>query len=192
MSKISGIYKIINLANNKIYIGSSIDIKSRWQKHKNLLKTGKHFNDHLQASYNLYGRKNFKYEIIKKYPEDKLIIKEQYYIDKYDSMNPDNGYNKCSANCSVLSHESIGKLSGENSRNAKLTQIQVNIIRDVFLTGKYSIYQLAKSYNVGHRTISNILKYKTWKYGVAKKEITEYIEKKNKFIKSTGISKRRK
>jgi len=35
--KISGTYKIKNIVNNKVYIGSSIDIHSRIKQHKSLL-----------------------------------------------------------------------------------------------------------------------------------------------------------
>jgi len=31
---ITGIYKIINKLNNKVYIGQSIDIEKRWEAHK--------------------------------------------------------------------------------------------------------------------------------------------------------------
>ena len=35
----SGIYQIRNIINNKIYIGSSANIKKRWSEHKRDLKT---------------------------------------------------------------------------------------------------------------------------------------------------------
>jgi group I intron endonuclease len=59
-----GIYRIINKTNNKIYIGSSVNILSRFSKHKSLLKHNKHDNDYLQNSYNKYGLENFLFEII--------------------------------------------------------------------------------------------------------------------------------
>lgn len=45
-----GIYKILNTANNKVYIGSSININNRWAKHKALLRHNKHENPKLQNS----------------------------------------------------------------------------------------------------------------------------------------------
>ena len=35
---ISGIYKIINKVTNKVYVGKSIDIQSRWDEYKHYLK----------------------------------------------------------------------------------------------------------------------------------------------------------
>ena len=34
MKRISGIYKITNIINNKSYVGSSVDICTRWREHK--------------------------------------------------------------------------------------------------------------------------------------------------------------
>ena len=37
-----GIYRIRNLINNKVYIGSTKNMKVRWAKHKALLRHNKH------------------------------------------------------------------------------------------------------------------------------------------------------
>lgn len=60
----SGIYKIENKVNGKVYIGSSNSIKRRWQKHKALLRHGKHQNSHLQAAWDKYGEDNFSFSVI--------------------------------------------------------------------------------------------------------------------------------
>lgn len=43
----TGIYKITNTANNKCYIGSSINVGSRIGAHKNKLNGNRHTNPHL-------------------------------------------------------------------------------------------------------------------------------------------------
>lgn len=48
--KISGIYVIRNLINNKIYIGSAINLNNRWFSHRNKLNNNNHVNRHLQSS----------------------------------------------------------------------------------------------------------------------------------------------
>ena len=92
----TGIYKIINIINNKIYIGSSVNLYKRKKEHFNKLKKNIHKNIHLQSSYNKYGEENFIFEIIE-YIEDKylLIGREQYWINEFKSYNRDNGYNIC-------------------------------------------------------------------------------------------------
>lgn len=78
----SGIYIITNYSNNKIYIGSSKDLKRRISQHKYLLSKNKHHNKHLQLSYNKYGKDNFNYKVLENCEIKDLINREQYYIDE--------------------------------------------------------------------------------------------------------------
>lgn len=77
----SGIYKIINILNNKFYIGSSVDLKKRFREHIRRLKRNTHHCVYLQNSFNKYGENNFKFEIIEYCDILELKIKEQYYLD---------------------------------------------------------------------------------------------------------------
>lgn len=83
MKHISGIYKITNVINNKIYIGSSNNVYKRKNEHFSSLKANTHCNKHLQRAYNIYGKDNFKFEIIETCKENDLLIIEQKYLDKY-------------------------------------------------------------------------------------------------------------
>lgn len=76
-----GIYKITNLKTEKIYVGSSINIEQRWNKHKALLRHNKHENIKLQNSWNKHGEDNFEFSVIEECVENELIQKEQYYLD---------------------------------------------------------------------------------------------------------------
>jgi len=89
-----GIYKITNLQNKKVYIGSSADVTSRRATHFRDLKNNKHVNKHLQRAYNKYGKDNFEWEILEHIKDlDDLLKREQYYIDEYSACNRDKGYN---------------------------------------------------------------------------------------------------
>lgn len=90
----SGIYKIINTVNNKVYIGSSSRLHQRFIKHKNDLDGNRHINKHLQSSYNKYGRSSFIFEIIEVCNKSLFLEKEQFYCDLYDSNCKTKGYNK--------------------------------------------------------------------------------------------------
>jgi len=93
IKRYSGIYCIKNLKTKKIYIGQSVNLKSRKRKHFLELKNNNHFNIHLQNSYNKYGKKNFKFEILE-YCEDKFLNKQEiYWIKYFDSTNSTTGYN---------------------------------------------------------------------------------------------------
>ena len=93
-----GVYKITNLKNNKVYVGSSIDISSREYKHFWMLKKGIHDNTHLQKSYKKYGKDNFEFIILENCPESEIIERENFYIKKYNSNNSSHGYNLAMVN----------------------------------------------------------------------------------------------
>lgn len=82
---ISCVYKIRNIENNKIYIGSTKDFKKRKSIHLRQLKLEKHHNIHLQRSYNKNPNK-FVFEILEKCVQSELLIKEQEWINK---LNPE-------------------------------------------------------------------------------------------------------
>jgi len=89
----SGIYAIINLINDKMYIGSSKNIKSRFKTHTRDLNKNKHFNPYLQNAWNKYGGGNFTIEVIEYIKNNKLREKEIYYINFYKSLYSQTGYN---------------------------------------------------------------------------------------------------
>lgn len=84
--KYIGVYKITNIVNNKIYIGSSVNLKKRIYEHKRTLKLNKHHSCALQRAVNKYGIDNFIFEIIENCNIDEIIIREQFYID---SLKPE-------------------------------------------------------------------------------------------------------
>lgn len=90
---ICGIYSIRNLVNNKRYIGQSVNIKARWNQHKNALNHGNHDNDYLQKSWNKHGEENFVFEIIEECKRQELDDRERYYIDFYKTLDENFGYN---------------------------------------------------------------------------------------------------
>jgi len=92
--ELSGIYKIICRSNNKFYIGSSININRRFKDHIRLLKRNNNKNKYLQNSWNKYGEKNFKFEIIEIVNNVKqLLIREKWWIDNTNCYNRKIGFN---------------------------------------------------------------------------------------------------
>lgn len=70
-----GIYKIINVVNNKFYVGSAVDLKRRKTRHFSELRNGKHNNAKLQNAWNKYGEQSFIFAIVELI-EDKNILLE--------------------------------------------------------------------------------------------------------------------
>ena len=96
----SGIYLIVNKANGKWYVGSSVKIykgkNSRWTHHKLKLNNRTHKNKHLISAWHKYGKDNFviiPLELLSS-DRDTLIKREQKYLD-FASKNQDKCYNKC-------------------------------------------------------------------------------------------------
>lgn len=91
--KYSGIYKIENIVNHKIYIGQSKDIESRWEHHKWELNNHRHPNNYLQKAWDKYGEDTFIFEIVELCDESVIDVKEQEYIKLFQSLSYLNGYN---------------------------------------------------------------------------------------------------
>jgi group I intron endonuclease len=104
----SGIYKIRNLINGRIYIGSTINFDIRQQNHFNDLITGKYINLFLQYDFNKCGKEHFAFEIIENVPIENLLVREQFYINQYWD-NCKNCYN-------------ISKIVGSPMRGRKHTE----------------------------------------------------------------------
>ena len=120
-----GIYKITNNVNGKMYIGQSINIEQRWVEHLRELNGNKHYNQHLQNSWNKYGESNFKFDIVEECIRNDLNNKERYWIAMYDTQNKRCGFNISNGGvqgCSVseetrkkLSDSRIGRFTGKDN-----------------------------------------------------------------------------
>lgn len=93
MNNNCGVYCIRCKVNNKAYIGSSVDIKSRWSSHKALLKAGKHYNKQLQEDYDKYGADSFLYTILTNCKSQMLLKYENMYILLFNTRDISVGYN---------------------------------------------------------------------------------------------------
>jgi len=112
-----GIYKITNLKNNKGYIGQSTDIKKRWRNHKFELKNNLHNNPYLQNAFNKHGEEAFEFRIIEKTSPENLDEAEEFWIDYFDSTNPEKGYNL--------------KYGGNSSKMRADVQERINLAREL-------------------------------------------------------------
>ena len=113
MAKNYCIYMHKNKINSKIYIGQSCNLNIRW--HPISYKDCSYFYNAIQK----YGWDNFEHIIL----EDSLSIeeadqKEKYYIEKYNTLNRDYGYNLKSGgnNGYVLSAETRQKIKKSNQQ----------------------------------------------------------------------------
>lgn len=129
MSKNMGIYKITNIGNGKLYIGSSNNLQKRKREHFWALRYNKHNNPYMQNAYNKYGEKSFTFEIIEAVNNSKeLLEKEQSYIDLFNVCDREIGYN-------INEYSSGGGLKGEKNPNygKKMSEEQKEKIRKALM-----------------------------------------------------------
>lgn len=121
------VYKITNLINQKIYIGSSIDYKRRWAQHKNnsLNPNSKTYYYPLYCAFRKYGIENFSFEVIS--TDFNSIEDMQNYehnmIIQYNSL--ENGYNQTLNTNNILLDENLRRKELEK-RSQKCAQVDKN------------------------------------------------------------------
>jgi group I intron endonuclease len=92
----TGVYKITNTVNSKIYIGSTRDsFKARWKNHIVKLRAGTHPNKYLQSSFNKHKESVFEFTVVEIIEDNNSILdREQFYLDLYQCYNKNIGYNQ--------------------------------------------------------------------------------------------------
>lgn len=70
-----GVYQIKNKVNGKIFIGSSMDLRGIWNRHRFELKMKGHKNKGLQNDWDLYGEDNFIFDVLENIkPEEEIVM----------------------------------------------------------------------------------------------------------------------
>lgn len=157
VKSISGIYLIKNLVNEKIYVGSSVNLFNRYKEHFRLLKKGTHHNYYLQQSWNKYGDGSFYFDVLEVVTDkNRLIEREQYWMDLYNVE--ENGYNM-----NPTAGSQLGRKNPEDDRekfmycqpkNRPIVQIDMN---GEFIKEWFSHGEIAKTLGVGLRVVRSRL-----------------------------------
>lgn len=121
---VSGIYCIQNNITGKRYIGSSIDVKRRLSEHRSDLRSGKHANPYLQASFNSHGESEFTFSLVEKVDKPNLASREKYWIDYYDSFISNNGYNVEAPYRGPVLEETKAKISAANKGKVRTPEMR--------------------------------------------------------------------
>lgn len=131
------IYKITNLINQKVYIGLTYrTIEIRWREHKS--RAFNNWPGYLYNSIRKHGIQNFFIEQIDIGFDEELKIKEQYWINYYDSANPKKGYNLT--------------LGGDGN-----LKIDYNEVYNLWDNG-FSIADISNELQIDRHTVKDILK----------------------------------
>ena len=146
---ISGIYKITNKINGKVYIGQSVDIERRWKEHRQrpFNSNSKQYESPLYRAIRKHGLDNFTFQVVEEGLPSELNDKETYWINYYDSYS--NGYNLT--------------LGGDTSEhNAKLTHEQINKIKNYLIHTTKTQQEIADEFGVCQKMIFLIDKGQAW------------------------------
>lgn len=128
------IYVITNKINNKKYIGKTMrDPFLRWKEH--LKQSKKDIKSPLYLAINKYGVQNFQMKILERVQECNINIREQYWIQYFDSYNT--GYN------ATFGGDGVIRVNREN-------------ILKLFNKG-YSQYKIANKIGCSRPTVSSVL-----------------------------------
>lgn len=118
-----GVYKITSLDDGSFYIGSSINISSRWKRHLSQLKNNTHSNYYLLNKYKKHGLNNLNFEIIEICEEFNIKEREQWYLD---NLKPCLNINKMACGGDMISNhplkDILKKKQIEGTRKAALSQ----------------------------------------------------------------------
>ena len=174
ISSKAGIYKIKNTENNKCYIGSAISLKRRAYEHFSALRANRHFNFHLQSSFNIHGEPKFIFEVLEICDQNMLIDRENFHISQQKSNTPENGYNMELAGATWL---------GKKHKPETIQKIREARARQVF--SKESILKSANSRTGRKMNFSpEILKKLSEKAKTMDKSFTKTPEFRKKYLKS--------
>lgn len=90
----AGIYVIIHRDTAKAYVGSSMNIRTRWYWHRSQLRRGIHCNRMLQRAWAKYGEDAFAHEVVELVGSHACLHdRETLWIKRLGAADPKTGYN---------------------------------------------------------------------------------------------------
>jgi group I intron endonuclease len=174
MKRSPGVYLLKNTVNEKVYIGSSVNVASRIQNHIKSLRENTHINPELQNFWNKYGEKSFIFICILVCERKDIIYYEQLVIDFYtNKLGWANLFNVLRVAGSRLGaklteqHKANLKKAciGNRSRTGQIQSAEERLKKSVALKGNQNF--LGKKHSVETKAkISNSLKGNKYAAGV--------------------------
>jgi group I intron endonuclease len=118
------VYKIVNLINNKVYVGQTTrSLERRWYDHSNRKSKS---CPALKAAIEKYGKQNFTIEVLEVCESlDKLNEQECFWILKLNTLSP-NGYNLMTGGKNQKASEEKKKKQSDAYKDPELRSIISN------------------------------------------------------------------
>lgn len=105
----SGIYKIENKINGKVYVGKTVNFRKRYVSYKASYynRTERQINSYLMNSIDKYKPENFTFSILESCSIDDLAEKELFWMVELESTNLEKGYNlRMDSSTGMVTHDS--------------------------------------------------------------------------------------
>jgi group I intron endonuclease len=95
LNNASGVYKITNEINGKVYIGKTVNFRKRYGTYKAGYKRQdvRAINEYFLNSINKYGAENFTFSIVEVCDPTLASDRELYWMQEFCSLDPKRGYN---------------------------------------------------------------------------------------------------
>lgn len=131
------IYKIVNLVNDKFYVGSTNNQRERFRTHRSKLRRGVHHCAHLQASWNKYGEEKFAFRVVSQIQDgESLQEAEDVWLKEY--VGKPNCYNAGMRSGAPMrgipkeKHPAFGKPKTEDQRQQISNTLKAFYAEDYF------------------------------------------------------------
>lgn len=160
------IYGIKNVINNKIYIGSTKSLKTRKYTHFYQLKKQTHGNEHLQKSYDKYGKDKFYFYVIEECNISNRHEREIYWINHLSSHLLDYGYNIYEPDCNKFkcSETTKQKIIEANIKIGRSIKVDAYTTDLLFIGTFNSISECSRATKIYEHVILEIIKGKRLTY----------------------------
>lgn len=89
----SGVYQIRCVPTGKVYVGSAVSLRARWDQHRRELRRSMHHNAHLQFAWEKYGEAGFEFTVLELVEAVDLLCAEQRWIDATGCADRGRGFN---------------------------------------------------------------------------------------------------
>ncbi|MER1246635.1 MULTISPECIES: GIY-YIG nuclease family protein [Bacillus] len=177
-TKLSGVYALRNIHENKSYIGSSKNIIDRIKSHLIEIENETHHCKPLIEC----GSENIEVIILEHdLDEEYLTDKEYIYIKLFHTGNPKFGYNKMQAKKNSPRRKKYKDI-GYRLKRSNLTIQEVECIKKALYEG-VRIKTLAEQLGINYATIHSIKSCSTWE------NVLPHLNKRLKNMKYLGISR---
>lgn len=167
--KKSGIYYIIHETTKRVYIGSAVDLGRRIRQHYTDLTSNIHKNTYLQRTWNKNKVELFSFGIVEFVDSERLINREQFWIDFFQSANRDRGFNLTPTAGSTLGYKKTDiqldnfKIAIQGKHDTTLTLEQASYVKEQINNGK-QLTEIAQELDVAYEFIRSIKRGSAFKY----------------------------